>query len=429
MNATSCSDGGATEQGHGHAAERAAGEHQQDEVEADDLARGEQPRGDQPEQPRSHGRSCPIPRRSWWSSSHRSATSGTVTDAVVASLGARFPRRPLRGLGHGLAHRPRVLRRRPRRPAGDTAHRVSGLPGTDEAVPLGWALTALRGLGERRFRLVLPVPGDVRGLPPCRAWPPLALESGQAAVGERLALVPEALGPEAVQWTAFDAGRRPAGGTAGRGHRCARCPARSTSPSATPPARWPASTSPAGTPRCPRCWPGWRGPRRRPGCPTTTTRWRCRCWAGRSGWPPVLDLAMADAPGAAVNHAQAAARDDALRPLADAVRRTRVTVRRLQLRSLRLAARARDGRPGSVSRDGTEAAVAAGRPGAARSSRRGQLVPAGARRPALPSSSRIDGDERRVRAGRRRPGEGQPELGGGLLAPRCRGPRSPRGGR
>ena len=34
----------------------------------------------------------------------------------------------------------------------------------------------------------------------------------------------------------------------------------------------------------------------------------------------VLDLAMADAPGGAVNHAQAAARDDALRPLAQAVR-------------------------------------------------------------------------------------------------------------
>jgi hypothetical protein len=34
----------------------------------------------------------------------------------------------------------------------------------------------------------------------------------------------------------------------------------------------------------------------------------------------VLDLAMADAPGGAVNHAQAAARDTALRPLADAVR-------------------------------------------------------------------------------------------------------------
>jgi hypothetical protein len=38
----------------------------------------------------------------------------------------------------------------------------------------------------------------------------------------------------------------------------------------------------------------------------------------------VLDLAMADAPGGAVNHAQAAARDDALRPLAQAVREATV---------------------------------------------------------------------------------------------------------
>jgi hypothetical protein len=75
---------------------------------------------------------------------------------------------------------------------GDTAHRVSGLPDTDEAVPLGWALTALRGLGERRFRLVLPVPGDVRGLPAVPGLAALALEAGQAAVGERLA--PEKIG-------------------------------------------------------------------------------------------------------------------------------------------------------------------------------------------------------------------------------------------
>jgi hypothetical protein len=38
----------------------------------------------------------------------------------------------------------------------------------------------------------------------------------------------------------------------------------------------------------------------------------------------VLDLAMADAPGGAVNHAQAAARDDALRPLVTAVREATV---------------------------------------------------------------------------------------------------------
>src|SRR3954452_7116871 len=86
---------------------------------------------------------------------------------------------------------------------GDTAHRVAGLPGSDEAVPLGWALTALRGTGERRFRLVLPVAGDVRGLPRVPGLSALALESGQAAVGERLALVPEEIGPEAVAWTVF----------------------------------------------------------------------------------------------------------------------------------------------------------------------------------------------------------------------------------
>jgi hypothetical protein len=38
----------------------------------------------------------------------------------------------------------------------------------------------------------------------------------------------------------------------------------------------------------------------------------------------VLDLATADAPGGAVTGGQAAARDDALRPLADAVREATV---------------------------------------------------------------------------------------------------------
>ena len=93
---------------------------------------------------------------------------------------------------------------------GDRAHRVTGLPGTAEAVPLGAALSAVRGLGERRFRLVLPVAGDVRGLPPVPGLAALALESGQAAVGDRLALVPEPIGPEAIAWTAFDlAGAEP----------------------------------------------------------------------------------------------------------------------------------------------------------------------------------------------------------------------------
>ena len=60
----------------------------------------------------------------------------------------------------------------------DRVHTVSGLPGTDGPVPLAGALTRLRGLGERRFRLVLPVPGDVRGLPRVPGLAPLALERG-----------------------------------------------------------------------------------------------------------------------------------------------------------------------------------------------------------------------------------------------------------
>ena len=142
---------------------------------------------------------------------------------------------------------------------GDSAHRVVGLPGTTQAVPLGWALSALRGLGEQRLRLVLPVPGDVRGLAAVPGLAALALGAGQAAVGDRVALVPVDLGPEAATGTAVSlpADHDPvARSVLGRAQRMAR----------------------------------------------------------------VRDLAMADAPGAAVTHAQAAARDDALRPRADAVR-------------------------------------------------------------------------------------------------------------
>ena len=204
--------------------------------------------------------------------------------------------------------------------AGDTAHRVAGLPGTDEAVPLGSALTALRGLGERRFRLVLPVPGDVRGLPAVPGLAALALESGQAAVGERLALVPEPLGPEVVAVDGVPPGRRPAGRAARSRARCARSPASSTSPSATPPApsrgldvaRW--------NPEVPALLAGLGRTTPAPALPDDHDPLAVSVLGRAQRLAAVLDLAMADAPGAAVNHAQAAARDAALRPLADAVR-------------------------------------------------------------------------------------------------------------
>jgi hypothetical protein len=202
---------------------------------------------------------------------------------------------------------------------GDTAHRVSGLPGAEEAVPLGTALSALRGLGERRLRLVLPVPGDVRGLPAVPGLAALALEAGQAAVGERLALVPEAIGPEAVQWTAFPLDgvppvAPPVEGTlrAVSGHLDLAVGDAARTLAGLDLARW--------NPEVPALLAGLGRPATAPALPEDHEPLAVSVLGRAQRLAAVLDLAMADAPGAAVNHAQAAARDTALRPLADAVR-------------------------------------------------------------------------------------------------------------
>jgi hypothetical protein len=202
---------------------------------------------------------------------------------------------------------------------GDTAHRVSGLPGTDEAVPLGWALTALRGLGERRLRLVLPVPGDVRGLPRVPGLVEVALEAGQAAVGDRLALVPEALGGEVLQWTAFDlAGAAPvAPPVEGTLRSISGALDLAVSDAARTLvgldlARW--------HPEVPALLAGLAKAAHVPGMPPGSDPLALSVLARAQRLAKVLDLALTDAPGGAITHSQAAARDDALRPLADAVR-------------------------------------------------------------------------------------------------------------
>jgi hypothetical protein len=202
---------------------------------------------------------------------------------------------------------------------GETAHRVSGMPGTEEAVPLGWALTALRGLGERRFRLVLPVPGDVRGLPRAPGLPELALEAGQAAVGERLALVPEPLGPEAVQWTAVPLDGVPPAPPPVEGSLRAVSGALDLAVGDAARtlvdldlARW--------HPEVPALLAGLARPAHVPGMPPGTDPVALSVLARAQRLARVLDLALTDAPGGAVTTGQAAARDDALRPLADAVR-------------------------------------------------------------------------------------------------------------
>ncbi len=202
---------------------------------------------------------------------------------------------------------------------GDTAHRVAGLPGTDEAVPVGWALTALRGTGERRVRLVLPVPGDVRGLPRVPGLAELALEAGQAAVGERVALVPEPLGPEAVQWTAFDLTGAPPVPPPVEGSLRAVSGAldlavgdAARTLAGLDLARW--------HPEVPGLLAGLARPSAAPGLPADHDPLALSILGRALRVSAVLDLAMADAPGGAVNQAQAARRDAVLRPLGAAVR-------------------------------------------------------------------------------------------------------------
>jgi hypothetical protein len=202
---------------------------------------------------------------------------------------------------------------------GDTAHRVSGLPGTDVAVPLGWALTSLRTLGERRFRLVLPVAGDVRGLPRVPGLTELALEAGQAAVGERLALVPEPVGTEVVQWTAFGLEGAPRAAPPVEGTLRAASGALDLAVGDAARtlvdldlARW--------HPEVPTLLAGLARPAHVPGLPPGTDPLALSLLARAQRLARVLDLALTDAPGAAVTTGQAAARDDALRPLAEAVR-------------------------------------------------------------------------------------------------------------
>ncbi|GAB3202221.1 hypothetical protein GCM10027261_39300 [Geodermatophilus arenarius] len=204
----------------------------------------------------------------------------------------------------------------------DRAHRVTGLPGTAGAVPLGWALTALRGLGERRLRLVLPVPGDVRGVPSAPGLAALALEAGQVAVGDAVALVPEDLGPEVTAWTAVDLTGVPPAPPPVEGSLRAVSGAldlavgdAARTLAALDLARW--------NPEVPALLAGL-GSARAPELPPDTDPLASSVLARAQRLARVLDLALTDAPGGAVTHGQAAARDEALRPLATAVREATV---------------------------------------------------------------------------------------------------------
>ncbi|GAB2914360.1 hypothetical protein GCM10027047_10470 [Rhodococcus aerolatus] len=91
--------------------------------------------------------------------------------------------------------------------AGDrVAPGTTGLPEPGEgAVGAAALFTALRAATPDGVHLVLPVPGDVRGLPPGTEFAAAALAQGQGvlAPGAGLGLVPVPEGQEMVRWVAF----------------------------------------------------------------------------------------------------------------------------------------------------------------------------------------------------------------------------------
>lgn len=74
----------------------------------------------------------------------------------------------------------------------DALHRVLGVPGEDDVVPVGLALGRLRAAGVTALRVVLPEPGDPVGLP----GPP-AVNADATAAGEAVITV---TGPGTPHW-------------------------------------------------------------------------------------------------------------------------------------------------------------------------------------------------------------------------------------
>src|SRR5205823_14064001 len=75
--------------------------------------------------------------------------------------------------------------------AGDEEHLVTDAPGTWTDVPLTQGIAALSKFHPDEIRLVLPAPGDPRGLPGLGPFTGAALVAGEGVVAPGLGLIPE----------------------------------------------------------------------------------------------------------------------------------------------------------------------------------------------------------------------------------------------
>ncbi|MFC5287950.1 hypothetical protein ACFPM7_12890 [Actinokineospora guangxiensis] len=183
-------------------------------------------------------------------------------------------------------------------------------------------LAAVRRMGATSARLVLPVPGDVRGLGTRSEFAGTALHSGEAVVldGTGYGLVPEPIADGVLRWTVF-----PTGETAGVEHLplgeaehelsgAMRVAAGALTELGV--AKQRAGVREEITERIAHRaaapWPEGTPPR------------SLRVLQRANEVSAILDLAAEDAPGGAVSSSAARKRADVLRPLNDAVRLARL---------------------------------------------------------------------------------------------------------
>ena len=199
---------------------------------------------------------------------------------------------------------------------------VRGLLDHPEPNPLGWGLSAVRASGGTPLRLVLPVAGDIRGVPPIAELVAAATRAGQLVIGSGLAFVPDVDPSADGGWLAFDVrggasdgvspGAQQTVAQAEGSLRLAVLQATDTL-AALDVARWNPGVESLGRGEQALLLPPDHEP-------------KAAALAGRAlQFAAILDLAQADAPGAAINARSAAHRETALRPLSVAVREALMT--------------------------------------------------------------------------------------------------------
>jgi hypothetical protein len=215
--------------------------------------------------------------------------------------------------------------------AGDEEHLAADLPGTWTDVPLAEAVAALSKLHPDEVRLVLPVPGDPRGLPGPGPFTGAALITGEGVVAGTLGLVPEVRTHtsgsgdtfETVLWRVFALPEL----TAQRYHDepspaeaeaelSAALMAATTALTKLDVAQW--------RPELAGALAALRRPDGSTDLPPGYDARSRRLYARASVLDRVLALAELSAPGGAVNGYEAQQRDAALRPLTQACRRALV---------------------------------------------------------------------------------------------------------